>query len=78
MKSSLRMFRLVPTLSSTLHRSCRLPSSSFGLGGSRSSSGLSPMRRRAAIEERFLLALRNVRDPMLSELTRAPDVVSQG
>ena len=36
------------------------------------------MRRRAAIEERFLLALRNVRDPMLSELTRAPDVVSQG
>lgn len=73
------MFRLASTVYSPLNRSCRFSSPTYyGLGGIRSSSGLSPMRRRAAIEEQFLVALRSVRDPMLSELARAPDVVSQG
>ena len=38
----------------------------------------SPVRRRAVLEERLIKALREVRDPLLSGLARAPDVVSQG
>lgn len=39
---------------------------------------MSPVRRQAELEERILLALRSVRDPLLSGLMRAPDIVTQG
>lgn len=36
------------------------------------------MRRQAELEERVLSALRKVRDPLLTRLTRAPNIVAQG
>jgi|AntAceMinimDraft_5_1070358.scaffolds.fasta_scaffold56292_3 hypothetical protein len=72
------MFRLAYSLRLPLNRGCGLSTSPFGFGGGDGNSGLSPVRRRAALEERFLAALRDVHDPLLSGLPRAPDVVSQG
>ena len=42
------------------------------------SSLWSPVRSQAELEERVLAALREVRDPLLTALTRAPNIVTQG